>query len=148
MGELFVNPHEWMPLINERLIDFVRVRVSKVGGITQCRKIATLCEWYGVHTAWQEGGDNDPVNQMAACHLDLTSWNFGIQEENHFRPEELDIFPGYAILEGGYLYANDQPGLGIDIDEEKAAALLDAEHANRPRVGGGDRKADGTIVRP
>jgi len=148
MGELFVNPHEWMPLISERLIDFVRVRVSKVGGITQCRKIATLCEWYGVHTAWQEGGDNDPVNQMAACHLDLVSHNFGIQEENHFRPEELDVFPGHAILEGGYLYANDQPGLGIDIDEAKAVALLNTEHLSRPHHAAEDRKADGTVVRP
>ena len=148
MGELFINPHEWVPLITERLIDFVRVRVSKVGGITQCRKIAALCEWFGVQTAWQEGGDNDPVNQMVACHLDLASWNFGIQEENHFRPEELDVFPGHAILEGGYLYAGDQPGLGIDIDEEKASALLDSEHVRRPRHAAQDRKPDGTVVRP
>ena len=28
MGELFVNPHEWMPLITARLIDYVRMRVS------------------------------------------------------------------------------------------------------------------------
>jgi mannonate dehydratase len=148
MGELFVNPHEWTPLITERLIDFVRVRVSKAGGITQCRKIATLCEWFGVQTAWQEGGDNDPVNQMAAVHLDLASWSFGIQEENHFRPEELDAFPGSAVLEGGYLYANDRPGLGIDIDEAKAAALLNPDQARRPRFMAEDRKADGSIVRP
>jgi mannonate dehydratase len=148
MGELFINPHEWTPLITERLIDFVRVRVSKGGGISQCRKIATLCEWFGVHTAWQEGGDNDPVNQMAAVHLDLASWNFGIQEENHFRPEELAAFPGQAVLEGGYLYANDRPGLGIDIDEEKAASLLDPEKAARPLYMAEDRRVDGTIVRP
>ncbi len=72
MGELFTNPHEWMPLVTERLIDFVRVRISKGAGITQCRKIAVLCEWFGVQTAWQGGGDNDPVNQMAVCHLDLS----------------------------------------------------------------------------
>lgn len=148
MGELFVNPHEWLPLITEHLIDFVRARVSKVGGISQCRKIAALCEWFGVQTAWQEGGDNDPVNQMAACHLDLACWNFGIQEENHFRPEELEVFPGHAILEGGYLYANDQPGLGIDIDEAKAKALLNPEEASRPRLYMPDRRADGTVVRP
>ena len=29
MGELFINPHEYVPLITERLIDYVRVRVSK-----------------------------------------------------------------------------------------------------------------------
>jgi mannonate dehydratase len=148
MGELFVNPHEWTPLITERLIDFIRVRVSKAGGITQCRKIAALCEWFGVQTAWQEGGDNDPVNQMAAVHLDLASWNFGIQEENHFRKDELELFPGHAILEGGYLYANDTPGLGIDLDEAKAARILDAERARRHHHMAEDRRADGTIVRP
>jgi mannonate dehydratase len=148
MGELFVNPHEWTPLITERLIDFIRVRVSKAAGITQCRKIAALCEWFGVQTAWQEGGDNDPVNQMAAAHLDLASWNFGIQEENHFRAEELEAFPGHAVLDGGYLYANDQPGLGIDIDEARAARLLDPERSRRHHHMAEDRRADGTIVRP
>lgn len=143
-----INPHEWTPLITERLIDYVRVRVSKGGGITQCRKIATLCEWFGIHTAWQEGGDNDPINQMAAVHLDLVSWNFGIQEENHFKPEELAVFPGHALLEGGYLYANDQPGLGIDIDEEKAAALLEPDKAAQPLFMAEDRRVDGTVVRP
>jgi mannonate dehydratase len=149
MGELFVNPHEWVPLITERLIDFVRVRVSKAAGITQCRKIATLCEWFGVQTAWQEGGDNDPVNQMAACHLDMTCWNFGIQEENHFSEAELDVFPGHAVLEGGYLYPSRKPGLGIDIDEAKARALLNADEAKRPTITGEpDRRTDGTAVRP
>jgi mannonate dehydratase len=148
MGELFVNPHEWLPLISERLIDFVRVRVSKVGGITQAQKIAHLAEWYGVHTAWQEGGDNDPVNQVAAMHLDLASWNFGIQEENHFRSEELAAFPGHATLDGGYLYANDRPGLGIDIDEEHAARLLVPDQVSRPRYMAEDRRSDGTVVRP
>jgi mannonate dehydratase len=148
MGELFTNVQEYLPLISERLIDFIRVRVSKAGGITQANKIAHLCEFFGVQTAWQEGGNTDPVNQMAALHLDLAKWNFGIQEENDFRPEEKEAFPGHAVLEGGYLYANDQPGLGIDVDEAKAAALLNPERAARPRYVAEDRKADGTAVRP
>ena len=65
MGELFVNTQEWLPLISERLIDYIRCRVSKVGGITPARKIAHLAEWYGVQTAWQEGGNTDPVNFTA-----------------------------------------------------------------------------------
>lgn len=148
MGELFTNPHEWLPLITERLIDYVRVRVSKGGGITNCRKIATLCEWFGVRTAWQEGGDNDPVNQMAAVHLDMASYSFGIQEENHFAPEEYAICPGHALLEGGYLYPNQQPGLGIDVDEEKATALLDPERASKSFFMAADRRVDGELVRP
>lgn len=148
VGELFTNCQEWLPLISERLIDFIRVRVSKVGGITQARKIAHLCEWYGVSTAWQEGGNTDPVNLTAAMHLDLASWNFGIQEENGFSEAELAAFPGAPVLQHGYLYANDRPGLGIDIDEEKAAKLLDPERVRTPRYVAEDRKADGTVIRP
>ena len=148
MGELFVNVQEYLPLISERLIDFIRVRVSKVGGITQAQKIAHLCEFFGVQTAWQEGGNTDPINQTAAFHLDMAKWNFGIQEENHFTPEELEAFPGTPVLEGGYLYPNDKPGLGIDIDEEKAARLLNPERVRTPRYVAEDRKADGTVIRP
>jgi mannonate dehydratase len=148
MGELFVNVQEYLPLISERLIDFIRVRVSKVGGITPAQKIAHLCEFFGVQTAWQEGGNTDPVNQTAAFHLDMATWNFGIQEENAFMPEEYEAFPGTPVLEKGYLYPNDKPGLGIDIDEKKAAKLLDADRVRKPRYVAEDRKADGTIIRP
>ncbi|MBM3262682.1 MAG: mandelate racemase [candidate division Zixibacteria bacterium] len=148
MGELFVHPFEWMPLVTERLIDYLRLRVSKAGGISPCRKAATLCEAYGVQTAWQEGGDNDPVNQMAAVHLDMVNWSFGIQEENHFKPEEYEAFPGHAVLEGGYLYPNDSPGLGIDIDEEKAERLIDRSRPFRAFPAAEERRADGTVVRP
>jgi len=71
-----------------------------------------------------------------------------VQEENHFTPEEYDLFPGYARLEGGYLYANEQPGLGIDVDEEKARALLNPELAARAYFMAEDRRVDGSIVRP
>ena len=147
MGELFINPNEYLPLIAERLIDYVRVRISKGGGITPCRKIAALCEFFGVQTAWQEGGDNDPVNQAAAMHLDMVSTSFGIQEENHFTEEELEVFPGHATQEGGYLYSNDGPGLGLDIDEGKAAKLLQNDRL-QSHWAADDRRADGSVVRP
>ena len=51
MGELFVNPHEYVPLISQRLIDYVRVRVSKAGGITPCRKIAKLSAKMSIRAA-------------------------------------------------------------------------------------------------
>jgi mannonate dehydratase len=148
IGELFVNVQEWLPLISERLIDYIRCRVSKVGGITQARKIAHMAELFGVQTAWQEGGNTDPVNLTAAMHVDLASYSFGIQEENWFSEAELDAFPGHPRLERGYLYPSDGPGLGIDIDEEKAAKLIDPERYKRVRYVAEDRRADGSPVRP
>lgn len=147
MGELFTSPREYVPLISERLIDFVRNRVSQTGGITQARKVAALCEEFGVRTAWQEGGDNDPVNQLAAYHVDLASPSFGIQEENHFPADVHDMLPGTAKLEGGYLYGNDAPGLGIDLNDE---ALLKYPLQPIPKGDGWTtvRGMDGSIVKP
>lgn len=150
IGELFVHSQEWLPLVKEQLIDFVRMRVSKAGGITPCRKIAAVCEAFGVRTAWQEGGENDPVNQVAAGHLDMAIMNFGVQESNHFRPEEKEVFTGHAVIKEGHLHLSGKPGLGIDIDEEKAYKLLGSSDITRTyhhpyKL---DRKPDGTLLRP
>lgn len=120
VGELFTHPLEVLLLIKDRLIDFIRNRISATGGITPIRKLVALCEICGVRTAFQEGGENDPVNQLAAYHIDISSSAFGIQEENHFPPIVHDMFPGMAQIRKGYLYDSGRPGLGIDIDEELA----------------------------
>lgn len=147
VGELFTHPFEYMPLITERLIDFVRCRVSGIGGITPAKKVATMCEVFGTRTAFQEGGENDPVNQLAAYHVDISSLGFGIQEENHFPPVVREILPGTAEIRKGYLYGNGKPGLGIDINEELAA-----KHPLRPAADGGpyrlDRSVDGQVIWP
>ena len=55
------------------------------------------------------------------------------------------MFPGAPEISGGYMYANDKPGWGIDIDEKVAARnpYKDAGHSR-----GNDRRMDGSIVRP
>jgi mannonate dehydratase len=78
-------------------------------------------------------------------HLDLACYNFGIQEQTEFSPAVRELFPGAPEIRGGYMYSNDGPGLGIDIDEKVAARFpYTSPGANR----GTDRRLDGTIVRP
>jgi len=147
VGEVFSHPFEYLPLVTERLIDYVRCRVSAIGGITAAKKVATLCEIFGCKTAFQEGGENDPVNQLAAYHVDISSTGFGIQEENGFPPIVHEMMPGVAEIRKGYLYGNDKPGLGIDINEAMAA-----KHPLGEIRGGGayrtDRTLDGAVVKP
>ena len=121
MGELFNNPHEWQLLIQERLIDFIRMHISQMGGITPARNVAIFADMYGVRTAWHGPSDTSPVGHAANLQLDLWHPNFGIQEWYRPTDSEYEIFPGLPVVEDGYLYANDKPGLGIDIDEEIAA---------------------------
>ncbi|MBI5876610.1 MAG: starvation-sensing protein RspA [Chloroflexi bacterium] len=121
MGELHVNAAEWKPLIAEQLIDFIRAHLSAIGGLTPARKLAALCESFGVRTAWHGPGDCSPVGHAANLHLDLACHNFGIQEVIYFGDALREVFPGMPELRGGYLWANEQPGFGLDIDERKAA---------------------------
>lgn len=121
MGELFNNPREWMPLIAGTAIDFMRMHVSQMGGITPARDAALFGNMYGVRTAWHGPGDTSPVGHAANLHLDLWAPNFGVQEWCRFAPVFYEIFPGLPEVRGGYMYPNDKPGLGIDIDEKLAA---------------------------
>ena len=121
MGELFNSPREWQPLIADKLIDFLRMHVSQMGGITPARNVAAFANMYGIRTAWHGPGDTSPVGHAANLHLDLWAPNFGIQEWCRFSEVVYETFPGTPEVRGGYMYPNDKPGLGIDVNEELAA---------------------------
>jgi mannonate dehydratase len=147
MGELFNSPHEWMPLISERLIDYIRVHVSQAGGFTPARKIAILAESFGVKTAWHGPGDVSPIGHMANVTLDVVSYNFGIQEYSPFGTRTQEIFHGCPELKDGYLWVSEKPGWGIEIDE-KAAAKAPFTDRNGLNGGWGEiRTSDGTVIK-
>lgn len=121
MGELFVNTQEWRPLVEERLIDFIRCHISAIGGLTAARKIQVMCELMGVRTAWHGPGDVSPIGHACNVHLDVMAPNFGVQEWAGFLDVEREMFPGCPELRDGYVYPNDKPGWGMDMDEALAA---------------------------
>jgi mannonate dehydratase len=148
MGELFNSPHEWTPLISERLIDYIRVHVSQTGGFTPARKIAILAETFGVKTAWHGPGDVSPIGHMANVTLDLVSYNFGIQEYSPFNARTQEIFSGYPVMKDGYLWVSEKPGWGIEVDEKAAAKAPFTNGANNLNGGWGEiRRLDGTVIK-
>jgi mannonate dehydratase len=150
MGELFNSPHEFVGLISERLIDFIRVHVSQIGGLTPARKLAHLCEFFGVRTAWHGPGDVSPVGHLANIALDVTSYAFGIQEAREFSEETMEVFKGCPRLENGFFWPNDAPGWGMEVDEALAAKYDVDSRYDTPfdYSWGTTRRRDGSIVRP
>ena len=145
MGELFVHPQEIIPLVAERLIDFLRVHVSAMGGVTPALKLARLCETFGVRTAWHGPGDVSPVGMAANVHLDVACHNFGIQEWALRTEREYEMFPGTPEVRDGAAWPNDKPGWGVEIDEALAAQYpCDDSHPEWTAA----RTPDGTIHRP
>jgi mannonate dehydratase len=153
MGELFNSRHEWMDLVSKRLIDFIRVHISQVGGLTMARKMAAMCELFAIRTAWHGPGDVSPVGHAANVHLDLAVPNFGIQEAREFTQAEQDVFPGCPMLKDGYYClsepgTSDKPGLGIDLDESLAAKFPIKDDPPFDYSWGNLRNTDGTVTKP
>jgi mannonate dehydratase len=148
MGELFNTQQEYVPLIAERLIDFIRIHISQIGGLSMARKVAALCEFFGVKTAWHGPGDCSPVGHAAGLALELASYNFGIHEGYVFPPQTRAVFPGCPETKDGYMYAHEAPGLGIDIDEKLAAKFPFTDSPSFDYRWGTTRRRDGTVIRP
>ena len=157
-GELFNNPYEWRTVIQERLIDYIRVHITQIGGITPARKLQTFAEEYGVRTAWHGPGDMTPLAHAANIHIDLSSFNFGVQEWSGIAPPNfviqklkgphgalLDVFPGLPELRNGYVYPNDKPGLGVDLNEKEAEKYPCESNVTTWTF---TRRTDGSLIRP
>ncbi|WP_020573121.1 enolase C-terminal domain-like protein [Actinopolymorpha alba] len=147
IGELFTNPAEYVPLVKDRLIDFVRCHVSAIGGLTPAWRLASAAELFGVRTAWHGPGDVSPIGHAANLALDLAAPNFGIQEQHVFNDAAAEVFPGCPEVRDGHLWPSDAPGLGVDLDEKLAERFppvgpLVKDAWTRTRL------PDGTVQRP
>jgi mannonate dehydratase len=149
MGELFNTQHEYLPLIKERLIDFIRIHISQIGGLSPARKVAALSEFFGVRTAWHGPGDASPLAHAAQLALELASYNFGVHEGSGFPKETQEVFAGCPEVRNGYMLAQEKPGLGIDFDEKLAAKFpFPPGPPNFDYSWGTTRRKDGTVIRP
>ena len=89
-----------------------------------------------------------PVGHAANLHLDLSTWNFGIQEFPGFNDAQRNVFPGTPVLRNGMAYVSEKPGIGVDLDEKLASKYPIKDDPPFDLNWGRLRGADGTIRRP
>jgi mannonate dehydratase len=140
IGEVFNSVWDYQTLVREQLIDYVRSSVTHTGGITAMRKLLDYAALYQVKSGIHGPTDISPVGMAAALHLDLAIHNFGIQELMPHGPLTNEVFRQTYTFEDGYLHPGDEPGLGVELDEE-AAARFPYEPAYLPF----NRLTDGTV---
>jgi mannonate dehydratase len=66
--------------------------------------------------------------------------NFGVQEWTRFPEAAYEVVSGICEMRDGFVYPNERPGLGVDVDEERAAEYP-YKRAFMPLV----RRADGSM---
>ncbi|HJW41310.1 MAG TPA: D-mannonate dehydratase ManD [Rhizomicrobium sp.] len=121
VGEVFNTIWDAKQLIEEQLIDYIRMTVVHSGGITHLRRVASLADLYHVRTGCHGATDLSPVCMAAALHFDISVPNFGIQEYMLHTHETDLVFPHAYSFKDGMLHPGDAPGLGVAIDEEVAS---------------------------
>jgi mannonate dehydratase len=140
VGEVFNTINDCAQLIEEELIDYIRMTVVHGGGISHLRKIAALAELHHVRTGSHGATDLSPVAMAGALHFDLSVHNFGIQEYMRHTGETDAVFPHAYSFERGAMHPGEAPGLGVDIDEALAAT-----YPYDPAYLPVNRKLDGTV---
>ena len=152
MGGCFNSPHEWTPLIVERLIDYIRGRVSQVGGVTPARQGVRATG----RTVRSENGMARARRRLAGRPYGARppgplSYNFGIQEGGIITGRLAEMFTGCATFKDGYLWVSDAPGWGIEVNEKLAANYpYGTNEGARGSLNGGWgdlRLTDGTVIK-
>jgi mannonate dehydratase len=140
IGEVFNSVYDYTTLITEQLIDYVRMPICHGGGITHVKKVADFAAIYHVLTGFHGATDLSPVNLAASIHMDMALNNFGLQEYMPHMEIVNDVFKINYRFDKGFLTIDDSPGIGVDIDIEKAKKYP-YKMASLPV----NRKEDGTM---
>lgn len=123
IGETYNTIWDCKELIQNQLIDYIRMAATHAGGITAMRRIADFANIFNVRTAPHGAPDLSPVCFAAHMHLNTWTPNFGIQEFVGLGNEQSrQIFQQDIKVENGMAYVSEAPGLGIDFNEEAAKA--------------------------
>ena len=140
IGEVFNSVYDYQTLVREELIDYVRSAVTHFGGVTPLKKLFDFAAQHQIKSAIHGPEDISPVGMAAAIHLDLAIHNFGIQEYAGHTPLTEAVFRHAYAFTDGHLHPGEAPGIGVELDEELAAA-----HPYDPAYLPVNRLADGTV---
>jgi galactonate dehydratase len=139
-GEQFASKWDFARLIEAELIDYARVDVAIAGGLTEAWKIAAACETHYVKLATHN--PLGPVTAASSLQLNLASPSAAIQEhQSEPDPELAALFTARPSVVPGRVLRSDLPGLGVDIDRERARAYR-AEPRELPHL----HKPDGSFT--
>ncbi|MFC4248346.1 mandelate racemase/muconate lactonizing enzyme family protein [Natribaculum luteum] len=126
-GENLVKPHQFNKAARKGIFDIAAPDVNKCGGLGEYRKIATICDLYGVPVA--SHNISSPLGTVAGVHASASIPNF-LMMEYHSRDvpwwnDMVERVEGSGpILEDGYIDLPEGPGLGVRLDRDLCREFL------------------------
>lgn len=118
-GEEWGNRWDFNKLVEQHDIDFVRATLPNVGGITEMMKIAALCETHFIGIVPHFTG---PIATAALVNC-LGTFSGPVLMEYNYQGKTLPHLPACLDFKNGKLYANERPGLGVELDRKRLKLL-------------------------
>lgn len=121
-GERFAAKWSFTELLARNLIDIVQPETTRLGGITELKKLAAMAEAQSVTVAPHDGSVG-PIVEMANVHVLASIPNcIFLEHKANDVPWRYEVAPGAVPEVDGMIRVPDAPGLGLDIDEAAIAA--------------------------
>jgi galactonate dehydratase len=115
VGERLHTRFEFVPVLEQRLADFIMPDVTWTGGITELKKISTMAEAYYIPVSPHDA--SGPINVLAGAHVMMTVPNFYKVETIRSRMDSYNVFIDTPLdTREGNLYVPNKPGLGIEMN--------------------------------
>ena len=118
-GEQWASKWSFREAVEEELINYARIDLCIVGGLTEALKITHWCETHYIHIV--PHNPLGPVSAAAGVALCMASTNVGVQEMPRAPGTfDTDLFPKQVAWQDGYAACRDVPGLGVEFNAELA----------------------------
>ena len=118
-GERLYNKWSVLELIKSGAIALVQPETTRLGGITELKKVSALAEASGIHIAPHDGSVG-PIVEMANAHVMATTPAFlYLEHKDDDVPWRYEVVRCAAEVKGGQIPVVDAPGLGIELDLEE-----------------------------
>jgi galactonate dehydratase len=129
LGERLHSRWDVRPYLEAGCVDILQPDICHVGGVSEMKRIAAMCETYDVALA--PHCPLGPIALAANVQVDAVTANFAIQEMSlgiHYNAGGQDLTsytlnPEVWTVKEGYIDLLKGPGLGIDIDEAQVRSL-------------------------
>lgn len=118
VGERHYTRHGFRPVLENHICDVVMPDITRCGGPSEMKRIATMAETYGVLIA--PHNPNGPLSTLASAHVCASIPNF-FRCEYMFNdvPWRDEVITHPLDVQDGHLRLSDRPGLGVDLVEEE-----------------------------
>ncbi len=118
VGERHYTRSGIRPLLENQVCDFIMPDVTRCGGPSEMKRMATMAETYGVLIA--PHNPNGPLSTICSAHVCATIPNFFKQEYMFTDVSWRDQVISHPIdIQQGKLILSDRPGWGVDLIEEE-----------------------------